>query len=335
MPEATDPGSRGQEKSLEDVLSEMIWGYRNSQAIFVAVGLGITDLLKDEARSSEELAAKAGVDPQALYRLLVVLASAGVVREAGPTRFALTPMGALLQKQKTLRDSAILAASFWPAYGELLYTIQTGRSGFQRASGMPIYDYLAKTPEADAAYSARLTAATSAMAAALTTSYDFSGASTVVDVGGGQGALLLAILRAHPHLRGILFDRSPVVAGALADRDVAERCEVVAGNFFEGVPAGGDVYILKWVISEWSDDRAVAILKNCRRSMTARGRVLVIDPFDVYSHALFNLQMLVVWNGGRVRSQADIAALFAAASLSAERIIPTQSQFSIVEGRLA
>ena len=323
-------------ESPESVLSQMLWGYRASQALFVAVRLGITDLLKDEARTSEDLAARAGVDAQALYRLLVVLASLGILREVGPARFELTTMGALLQKGSTLRDSAILAESYWPAYTELSYTIQTGRSGFQRAFGMPIYDYLAKTPEADAAYAARMAVATSAMAAALTRCYDFSGIGTVVDVGGGRGALLLEILKAHPHLRGILFDRIPTVAGVQHDpeaRPVLERFEAVAGNFFEALPAGGDVYILKWVISEWSDERAVFILKNCRRAMSARGRVLVIDPFEVQPQALFNLQILVVWNGGRVRSQADLAALFAAAGFGVERIIPTQSQFSIVEGR--
>jgi hypothetical protein len=170
---------------------------------------------------------------------------------------------------------------------------------------MPIYDYLARNPEVDAAYTAIMTAATSSMAAALTRSYDFSGMSTVVDVGGGRGAFLTAILRAHPHLRGILFDRSSAVAGArdaLKAHGVAERCDVVAGNFFEGLPVGSDVYMLKWVISEWSDDRAAVILKNCRRAMTVRGRVLVIEPLDVPSNALFNLNMLVAWNGGRVRA---------------------------------
>lgn len=327
MPEATD--------SPENVLSQMLWGYRASQALFVAVRLGIPDLLKDEARTSEDLAARAGVDAHALYRLLVVLASVGVLREVGPGRFEITPMGALLQTGSTLRDSAILAESFWPAYAELPYTIRTGRSGFQRASGMPIYDYLAKTPEADAAYAARMAVATSTMAGALTRSYDFSGMSTVVDVGGGRGALLLEILRAHPHLRGVLFDRSATVAGVQHDleaQQVGERLEVVAGDFFEALPAGGDVYILKWVISEWSDERAIVILRNCRRAMTARGRVLVMDPLEVQAHALFNLQILVVWNGGRVRSQAEIASLFAAAGLGMERIIPTRSQFSIVEG---
>jgi hypothetical protein len=151
----------------------------------------------------------------------------------------------------------------------------------------------------------------------------------------GQGALLSGILRAHPHLRGILFDRSPVVAGSPRDSEtshVAERFEVVAGDFFEGLPAGGDVYVLKWVLSEWSDDRAAAILTNCRRAMSSRGRVLVIDPLGLPSNEWFNLQMLVAWNGGRVRSLADLTALFATAGLGVERIIPTQSPFSIVEG---
>jgi hypothetical protein len=334
MPAPADSSSSGQEKSPEHALRQMIVGYRISQAIFVAVKLGIPDVLKDEARTSET-----GVDRDALHRLLVVLASSAVLRETAPARFALTAMGALLRKDGAVRDSVILAAEvFWPAYSELLHTVRTGRSGVERAFGVPIYDYLARNPEADAAYTAIMTAATSAMAAALTSSYDFSGIGTVVDVGGGQGAFLTAILKTYPHLRGILFDRSAAVAGAreaLVAQQVAERCEVVAGDFFEGLPADRDVYILKWVISEWADERAVVILKNCRRAMTTRGRVLVMEPLDLPSNALFNLNMLVTWNGGRVRSPAELTALFANAGLRVERIIPAQSQMSIVEGRPA
>jgi hypothetical protein len=336
MPDPTDLRPGGLEKSRENDLSQMIWGYRMSQAIFVAVKLGIIDLLGDDARGSGELAADAGADPQALHRLLVVLGHAGILREAGPARFALTAKGALLRKEGTLRDSVILAELFWPAYAELSYTIETGRSAFQRAYGTSIYEYLARNPEADAAYAARMTVATSAMAAALTRSFDFSGMRTVVDVGGGQGAFLAAILKAHPHLRGVLFERPPMIAGArraLEAERVGERCEAVAGDFFEELPTGGDAYVLKWVISEWSDGRVAIILKNCRRAMTDRGRVLVVEPLGLPSNELFNLQMLVAWNGGHVRSSADIAALFAAAGLSVTRVIPTQSPLSIVEGR--
>jgi len=336
MPEPTDPLLSRPEKSPESVLSEMIGAYRISQVVFAAARLGIADLLRDQAMNSEELAQAAGADPHALHRLLVVLASVGIVREVAATRFALTPMGALLQKGQHFRDSAIMTAElFWPAYGELLHAVRTGLSGFERAFGMPIYDYLAEHPEADAAYAARMTAATSTIAAALTTSYDFSGLRTVVDVGGGRGALLGAILRAHSHLQGILFDRPSVVAGArdaLEALRVGERCETVAGSFFDGLP-GGDVYVLKWVISEWDDDRAAVILKNCRHGMAAGGRVLVVDPLDLPSNALFNLAMLVTWNGGRVRSPADLRTLFATAGLRVERIISTDSQFSIIEGR--
>lgn len=330
MPEATE------KKSPQTVLSEMMWGYRLSQAIFVAIRLHIIDLLKQQTRSNEELAAAAQVDPQALHRLLMVLVHAGLVCEADRARFALTEMGALLHKGEGLRDSAVLAELYWPAYGELLHAMQTGRSGFERAFGMPIYDYLAKNAEADAAYEARMTAATGTIATALMGSYDFSGLDTVVDVGGGRGALLSAILKAHRHLRGILFDRPAVVAGvqeALAAEQVGERGKVVGGDFFEGLPAGGDAYILKWVLSEWSDEQATAILRKCRKAMSSRGRVLVIDPLDLPSNELFNLQMLVVWNGGRVRSRSELASLFAAAGLDAPRIVPTQSQFAIVEGR--
>lgn len=325
------------EQSPENVLSQMIGGYRISQAIFVAAKLGIADSLKDESRSSDELAAAAGVNPQALHRVLVVLVSVGILREVEPRRFALTPMGTLLQEGKALRHSAIMGAElFYRAYGELAHTVRTGESAFQRAFEMPIYDYLATNPLADSAYAGGMTAATAASAAVLMQSYDFSGVRTVVDVGGGRGALLSSILKAHPHLRGILFDRLPTLAGApeaLEVNQVASRCEIASGSFFEGLPAGGDVYILKWVISEWADDRARAILRNCRRAMIPGGRVLVIDPLDLPSNALFNLNMLATWNGGRVRSSADLEALLAAAGFSVERIIPTESPLSIVEGR--
>jgi hypothetical protein len=200
---------------------------------------------------------------------------------------------------------------------------------------MSTYDYLAKHPEADAAYTAHITAVTSGIAMAVATSYDFSRISTVVDVGGGQGALLAEILKTYPHLRGILCDRPFVAAGArnvLEAQGVAARCDIVGGNFFEAVPGGGDAYILKWVFSDWADDQVVVILKNCHRAMNAHGRVLVIEPLDLPTNASFNLTM-AVWNEGRMRSVADLRALFEAAGFSVERIIPTQSQFSIVEGR--
>jgi hypothetical protein len=337
MPEPTHPTSHAAERSPRDALSQIINGYQTSQAIFVAVRLGIVDLLKEASKSSEELAASAGVNAQALYRLLRVLASTGVLHEVEPRHFALTPMGALLQTGNALRATAIMQAElYWPAYGELLYAVQTGRSAFERAFGMSIYDYLANHPEADAAYTANMTVATGRIATALTTAYDFSGISTVVDVGGGQGALLAEILKTSLHLRGILCDRPVVVAGArnvLEAQGVADRCDIASGNFLEAVPAGGDAYILKWVISDWADDQAVVILKNCHRAMNAHGRVLVIDPVDLPTNASFNLNMFVVWSGGGVRSVADLRALFEAAGFSMERIIPTQSQFSIVEGR--
>ena len=337
MSERRAPASGPPEQPIETVLAQMIAGYRISQAIFVAVKLGIVDALTDGSRSGEELAVSAGLDAPALHRLLVVLANAGLLREVEPTRFALTPMGALLQEGRSLRHSAVLGAElFWRAYGELAYTVQTGQSAFQRAFGMPIYDYLPRSPRADAAYAGAMTAATVAMADVLTHSYDFSAVSTVVDVGGGRGALLGSILTAHPHLRGILFDRPPTVAGmpdALEIKAVASRCQVVSGNFFERLPAGGDLYILKWVISEWSDDRAGVILSNCRRAMHPRGRLLIIEPLDLPSNALFNLNMLVTWNGGRVRSSADLAALLRDAGFTTERVIPTPSPLSIVECR--
>jgi hypothetical protein len=328
--------------ALAQTLTQMIHGHAVTQAVNVAVTLGLPERLQAGPRSSADLAAETGTVAPALDRLLRYLARLGLLRVEPPDRFALTPLGALLQPGSPLRGWAILNATlYWPAYGALLEVARTGQSGFQRVFGMPIHDYLAAHPEIDAAYTLTMTGATTRVASALATAYDFSGCRTVVDVGGGEGALLAAVLAAHPHLRGVLFDRPAVVAGAgalLATQGVAERCAVEGGDFFAGVPAGGDVYLLKWVLPGLDDERAVTVLRHCARAMAPGGRVLVIDPLgrDAQPLHYLDLDMLVVWDdGGGMRDVAQLATLFQAAGLRLERVIATPTEFSIVEGRQA
>jgi len=332
--------------SPEQVFNGLMDGFRHAQAVFAAVALGLPDQLQDGPRHTAELAAATGTNPAALRRLLRYLSALGVLTQPDrdPDMFALTPVGALLGAGNPRRAWAELNAGlYWPAYSALGESLRTGQSGLRHAVGRPVYDIVADCPDLDAAYAAVMTAATSRVATALAQTYDFTQCQVVVDVGGGQGMLLAAVLRAYPHLRGILLDRPAVVAGApalLTAQGVAERCTVVGGDFFTAVPAGGDVYLIKWVLSDWDDARAVAILRACAQAMRPSGSVLVIDPLeqstspasDVDSRA-FDLDMLVVWNGGGLRTAERLAELFTAAGLRLVRVTAGPSPFSIAEGR--
>lgn len=224
------------------------------------------------------------------------------------------------------------------AYGELLDGVRTGHSPFVKAHGQTVYEYLAAHPEVDRAYADSMRRATSAVADSLVAAYDFAPMRTLVDVGGDGGALLAALLHRHPHLRGVVFDRPSVVAAArprLEAAGLAGRCELVGGDFFESVPGGADAYLLTWVLSDWDDGRAARIVQTCRRAMTGDSVLLVIDPLDLPSNADFHLLMWAVWNGGGVRGEDEYARVFSRAGLALTRVIPTDTPFSILEGRLA
>jgi len=313
-------------------------GFTISQAIFTAVRLGILELLEEKPVAYDELAKRAQVHPLALYRLLAVLTGVGIVRESQPRMFSGTSATSALNEGGAVHHTAIMQGElYFPAWTQLDHVIRTGRSGFEKAFGVPIYQYLAEHPELDKSYAAVMTTFTANAAEAIARAVDLSLAKTVVDVGGGQGALIAAILNSKPHLKGILFDRPAAVAGApgvLEAQGVADRCEVVGGDFFRAVPAA-DVYTLKWVLSDWDDVRARQILHNCRRAMNSGGKVLVIDPVAVAGQELFSLSMVVVWNGGGVRTEAEIQALLASAGLAVERVLPTETLFHIVEAKAA
>ncbi|HEX5502371.1 MAG TPA: methyltransferase, partial [Thermomicrobiales bacterium] len=253
MPEASS-GEQLQE------LQRLLSGYRVSQAIYVVAALGLADLLRDGPRGSDELAQATATHAGALYRVLRFLAGVGLFDEVAPRRFALTPLGAGLRSDlpASVRPLALmlLDPSQWRPWGELLHSVRTGETAFDYTHGMGRFDYLAEHPDAAAAFNAAMTSNTAASGAAITDAYDFSGIARLVDVGGGHGLLLATALRAHPALRGVLFDRPEVVAGAaatLAAAGVAERCEIDGGDFFTAVPPGGDAYVLRQVIHDWDD----------------------------------------------------------------------------------
>src|SRR5262245_1647795 len=256
-------------------------GYRISQAIYVLARLGIPDLLADGPRDSDDLANATRSHPASLHRVLRFLAGIGVLDAVGPRRFALSAMGDALRTDApgSMRPTVLLLLdeSHWRPWGHLLHTVRTGETAFDHAHGAGLFDYLAGHAEVATLFNAGMGGTSPAHARLVAAAYDFSAMRLVVDVGGGRGRLLAAILERNPALRGILFDMPHVIAEArpiVEASGVADRCELVGGSFFEAVPSGADAYVLRGIVPGFDDDRAVGILASCRRAMRADARLL-------------------------------------------------------------
>ncbi len=327
-------------------LYHLMGGYRVSQAMYVVAKLDIAGLLANGPRTRDELAEATGTHAGALYRVLRFLAGVGLFHEVTPHRFALTPLGAGLRANVpgSIRPNVLmlLDEDEWQPWGDLLFSVRTGKTAFEYVHGMGRFEYLRQHPDAAASFNQAMTSNTAQSGTAITQGYDFSGIHHLVDVGGGHGLLLATVLQAYPGMRGIVFDRSEVVAGAstvLRGAGVATRCEIIAGDFFESVPAGADAYILRQIIHDWDDDQAIHILKNCRRSLHGQGKLLVVERRvgHDYRQALpvlsVDLQMLVNLGGGE-RTDEEYGALFAAAGFQLTTIIPLNdaAQFTVFEG---
>jgi hypothetical protein len=326
-------------------LRDLLNGYRVTQLLYIAARLEIADLLREGPKSSDELARATGVQARPLYRVLRALASIGVFRENEMREFTLTPLAELLQREhpQTLWGWTVMTGEEpYRAWADLLSSVMTGAPAFERVFGASRFDYLAQHPESGALFNESMSENVRDRAASIVASYDFPAAGTVVDVGGGHGVLLSVVLRAHPSLQGILFDQPHVVAGAaprLEAAGVSERCAVVGGDFFAGVPSGGTVYTLSKVIHDWDDERSVAILRSCRDALEGDAKVVlvesVIEAGNAPSWAKFlDVQMLVM-NGGRERTVQEYHRLFAAAGLRLTRVIPTGAEDSLIEAERA
>jgi hypothetical protein len=302
-----------------ETLLGLIGGFRLSQAIHVIAMLRIPNLIADAPRSANDLADELGCNRDALYRLLRFVAATGVLHEDDERRISLTPVSELLRDDVpgSLADWArfLPRPYLWQPWSLLLDTVRTGDNAFRSLHGVDVWDYRRERPEETAAFDAAMTAQTLGMNESVATGYDFGRFARIVDVGGGRGALIRAILDAHPHVSGVLFDQDPVVANA----PTHERLECVAGDFFREVPAGADAYLLKWVIHDWEDEEARAILQTVRRAMPGTGVVLLVErvlppPNEGADTKVTDLQMLMI-TGGRERTRDEYARLFAAAGL--------------------
>jgi hypothetical protein len=336
------------ESSNEDpevALDRMIDGYKDTQFVALAARLGIADLLEGGALTSDQLAEATGADPDALYRVLRVLAVRGIVAELPERGFAITRISDLLRTQHpaSRRELAVFDAGPWyRAYGALARTVTTGENAFRHVHGMSLFEYLRDHPDEARMFDRRMTRFSTEEIPQVVDAYDFSQVGTVVDVGGGEGQLMAAVLEANPALRGVVFDQPHVVSAAedgLRERGVADRCTLVGGDFFESVPAAADLYLLKWIVHDWEDEDAVKVLSTCARAMNPSGRVVVVEVVIGAANSgddgpLLDVHMMVL-PGGRERTEAEFAKLFAAAGLRLTRVIVTSGILCLLEAELA
>lgn len=330
------------------VIYRLSVGHYHSRALALAVKLDVADHIAAGRRSVEDLAGATRTQPQALRRVLRLLVSVGVFREDDAGDFALTDAGQVLRSGVPGSMKALVATFAGPpiqeSWRELEHCVRTGQPAFKKDD--PNADWLGTfcaDPETAASFDEAMAIGTAMVAPAVASTYDFSSFDTIVDIGGGNGALLGTILSAHPKLRGTLFERSDVIERARAafvSSPLQSRISFSPGNFFEVVPEGLDAYLFKHVIHDWDDTDAVAILKVCRRAMPAHARLLIVEgiyPRRIEASleaqgATANDVNMLVCTGGRQRSEAEFRELLEAASFQLTRILPASMNACVIEG---
>ena len=323
----------------------LIDGMRVSRIVWVAAELGIADLLRDQAKSSVELAVATRTHAPSLARLLRALAALGMLAQDEQERFTLTALGATLRSDVpgSLRAWALFALGEenHRAWGAIEHSLIAGETAFEHVFGVDVWEYRRRHPESGRLFDAAMAALVANAGAVLAAAYPFSNVKRVVDVGGGDATILIALLRAYPQLEGVLVELPAVVGNArerIAEAGLAERCAVVVSDALVAVPEGGDCYLLSRVVHDWDDARAVAILRNCQRVMPDRGVLLLFERVfparaqpspGARAAALTDLTLLVS-TGGRERTETEYLALLAAAGLEMLRVIPTPG-LSVIE----
>lgn len=316
-------------------LLELVHANWTTQAICVAAELRLADLLLDGPKSSADLAAMTGSHEPSLHRLLRALTTIDICREVAPGRFEVTPTGALLADGApgSLRHWVLWwGRHLWPVWGNLAYSVKTGASARSLLTGQPGFKHLEDPATADV-FNRAMAELTAFATAGIVQAYDFSRFGAIVDVGGGRGQLLASILKANSFPRGVLFDLPHAMESAgqfLRDAGLEARTECIAGDFFESIPGGADLYILKSILHDWNDDRAGRILANCRRAMSPSARLLIVERImpdrleatpEHRSLVRTDLSMLVALAASE-RSEADFRALLDAAGFEVVRIVP-------------
>ncbi len=324
------------------LLDELSTLHLLARALHVAAEIGIADHLADVGSPIEDLAERTATDPVALRRLMQFLASYGISEQTGPEAFRATELSDVLRNDHPDSVRPIIlrfGPPWWDSVGAMLEAVKTGEPSLPKIAGDKAFDYLARNPEAQSRFDAGIARIADTDDASVAAIYDFSGFRRIVDVGGGQGGLLSHILPRAPNARGVLFDQPQVIANPsrLEESGLLSRCECVAGDFFQAVPADGDCYIIKGVLHDFSDRESVQILRNCRAAVAEDGRVLVAERFvpsssdGPHSNFLMDLLLMVV-HTGRERRDFEFHDLFAAADLRVGGFHRTDARYHVVEG---
>jgi predicted O-methyltransferase YrrM len=322
----------------------LIFGFSITCSIAAAAELGIADLLADSPRTAAELASACGVLERPLYRMLRALAGEGIFVENNDGRFALTALAELLRVDYpgSIRDWAIYLADLpYRSSFEMRHSLRTGESAFRKVFGASVFEYMGTHEEYGAKVFRAMSSISAARIAGLLEAYDFSGITKLVDVGGAHGALAAAIAKRYPNVRCTCFDLGSAEEGALKtfrDHEVSDRCDFAGGDFFEDVPAGADAYLISAVLHDWSDERCLQILRNCRGRIVDKGRLLIIDIVlsdgknvpDTYRNFL-DLAMLTQTDGGMERTESEFRELLKAAGFSLNRVIVMKAPQCVIE----
>jgi hypothetical protein len=330
------------EQSPEHRLRQMLPNLWLIQMIYVAAKLGIADLLCDGPLSVEVLATTTDVHAPSLYRVLRALASQGIFAEVESRRFELTPMAQLLRSDVpgSMRNVALWRGEPWRWHpiSELMHSVKTGETAFNHVMGVGLFDYLGQNAEAYTVFNQEMTTMTIEQGIAVTDSYDFSQSGLIVDIGGGHGSLMEAILTTYPSTQGLIFDLPEVVEEArarLVAAGVMERCELVAGSFFESLPEGGDIYILKDIVHDWDDEHVSLILHNCHQVITNNSKLLIIERVippgnEAHFGKMVDIEMLTL-TGGRERTEDEYQTLLRSFGFELKFIRPTSTAHDIME----
>jgi predicted O-methyltransferase YrrM len=320
---------------------ELLGGFRISQALYAAAALGVADQLVAGPASAEALAGHTGAHAPSLHRLLRTLASVGVFTEPEPGVFALTPLGQTLTSGQpgSMRDLAIMwMDTHYAPFADLIHTIRTGQPAAEHLYGQPFFTWLSHHPEQASRFTGAMANLTSGFKTTVIASLPLDGIRTIVDVGGADGTVLAAILAAHPHMRGVLFDLPHVITDAaetLARHGVEDRVDCVGGDFLESVPAGGDAYLVSLVLHDWPDQQAQRILANIAAAAGSGARLLllefVVPPGDTpHLSKMSDLNMLAMM-GGKERTETEWLELLKGAGFTGIDIRQASTPFSVIQ----
>ena len=323
-------------------LIQMGIAYWASKLVLTAARLELADRLADGARTAADLAQELKLHAPSLYRFMRTLAGMGILSEVESQTFTLTPLGEALKGDApgSARATILTLAGdiFSHSFDRLLYSLETGKTGFEQAYGMPVFDYLAEHPEEASLFSETMVGIHGSEPPAVAAAYDFSQFESIVDVGGATGNMLTNILRLHDRPRGVLFDLLHVVSDApslIEGHGLQSRISIESGSFFDSVPSGHDAYILSHIIHDWDEDECQRILQNCRRAINADGKLLIVEmvlPEGDTPHfgKMTDMVMLVV-PGGQERTGEEYGTLLRKADFRLTKVVPTGSDVSIVE----